>query len=601
MKDIIVRKLWSISTTVRNPERIRDFLKVLKLLEGKPFNSNNQEKFQILLIQHKLYFPTNIPTKYQNYYDNPELKITYNVAEEIFYFQNYEDPAMRGRQSVNPLNKLGFSIAREREGNIIITELGNRFIAGDYDIGYIFFKSLLKLQFPNPWSDDFSEKYGFDVMPFTATMHLINKVNKLSDKKGLTKIEFSLFVPSLINYKLINKYVKEILEYRKSKNKENFIKEFAKEFYQEKEPSKKQINNFFEYGDNTMRYFRLTRYFRVATDSFGADWRIDLEPTRTVEINQLLKLFNGQSLKFATNKEYLFYISDILLPKLPSEDIENLIPIAESLVDILISFVKSNNLKLLPIEEKYLSVDLKNLSKNELDKFITNIRQISLELKERQTKITIVNNVDKLQSIIDNLRNYKTIRKFIPEQFEKIIADALKIINDEIKIKPNYPVDDNGEPISHAASNKPDIECYYSSFNAICEVTLDVSNFQWIRESQPVMRHLRDFENNNKDTTNYCLFIAPKIHNDTLSHYWFSIKHGYDGAKQQIIPLTTEQFAILLEILLELIQQGKRFSHKEIEDLYRKIIFQTNSVTGHSEWFETIPEVIKQWKSKITV
>jgi len=148
-------KPWSISTTVRNPERLRDFLKALKLLEGEPFNNANQEKYQILLIQYKLYFPTNIPAKYGKYYDIPELEMPYNVAEEIFYHQKYEDPAMRGRQSVNPLNKLGFCVAREREGNIIITELGNRFITGDYDIGYIFFKSLLKLQFPNPWSDDF--------------------------------------------------------------------------------------------------------------------------------------------------------------------------------------------------------------------------------------------------------------------------------------------------------------------------------------------------------------------------------------------------------------------------------------------------------------
>ena len=39
-------KTWSISTTVRNPERIRDFLKILKLLEGHPFNKGNQEKYQ---------------------------------------------------------------------------------------------------------------------------------------------------------------------------------------------------------------------------------------------------------------------------------------------------------------------------------------------------------------------------------------------------------------------------------------------------------------------------------------------------------------------------------------------------------------------------
>lgn len=33
-----MRKPWSISTTVRNPERLRDFLKVLQQLEKRIYN-----------------------------------------------------------------------------------------------------------------------------------------------------------------------------------------------------------------------------------------------------------------------------------------------------------------------------------------------------------------------------------------------------------------------------------------------------------------------------------------------------------------------------------------------------------------------------------
>jgi hypothetical protein len=55
---------------------------------------------------------------------------------------------------------------------------------------------------------------------------------------------------------------------------DKFVIDFAKEFYQTKKPTEKQISNFYEYGDNIMRYFRLTKYFRVATDKFGGDWRM---------------------------------------------------------------------------------------------------------------------------------------------------------------------------------------------------------------------------------------------------------------------------------------------------------------------------------------
>jgi hypothetical protein len=144
-----MKKPWSISTTVRNPERLRNFLEVLKQLQNQEFNETNQIRYQVLLIQEKFYTPQNVPQNFKKYYEQPVLRMPDEAAEEIFSVQNYEDPPMRGRQSVNPLNKLGFAIAREGSGPISITELGNKFLAGDYDIGFIFFKSLLKLQFPS--------------------------------------------------------------------------------------------------------------------------------------------------------------------------------------------------------------------------------------------------------------------------------------------------------------------------------------------------------------------------------------------------------------------------------------------------------------------
>lgn len=115
---------WSISTTVRNPERLRDFLAVLKLLEGQEFNLENQCKYQILLIKAKLYKPTNLPPNFRNLFENPDPdSISYETARKIFKLKNYEDPAMRGRQSANPLNKFGFAIARAGSGPIEITDL----------------------------------------------------------------------------------------------------------------------------------------------------------------------------------------------------------------------------------------------------------------------------------------------------------------------------------------------------------------------------------------------------------------------------------------------------------------------------------------------
>jgi hypothetical protein len=572
---------------------------VLKALEGEQFDEDNQKKYQILLIKNKLYKPTDIPRKYANYYSNPTLRMDYDVAEEIFNFQHYESPSMRGRQSANPLSKLGFAIAREQEGEIVITELGNRYLADDYDVGYIFFKSLLKLQFPNPWSKHFSAKHGFDVVPFIATMHLISLVNKITGEKGITKTEFSYFAPSLINHDLIAKYAKHIDEYRKTEDKDKYLLEFAKEFYGTKRPSREQLNNFNEYGDNTMRYFRLTRYFRVDISSFGADWRIDLEPTRRVEIDQLLKKYDGSSNEFKDQEEYLGYLSDIDLPRLPFENIESLRKISKYLIDKINENVRLNHIELEEKERLQIGINIDDLNQNELKVLIDNLRDIGRDIAQKAEKIRLLNNVDVIKEFIVLLNDNRKIRDLSPELFEKAIASILRILNDEINIKPNYPMDDNGEPIGHAPGNRPDIECFYKSYNAIIEVTLDTSNFQWVRETQPVMRHLREFEKISNHENNYCLFIAPKIHQDTSYHFWFAVTNGYDGAEQNILPLTARQVSLILETLLELIAKGRKMSHDRLMSLYDEIVNNAQRVSGHTEWVNGIDDLIGAWKKSI--
>ena len=79
--------LWSMSTTVRNPERLVSFLRVLKGLEDVDFTKDTQMKYQILLIKERLYTPTEIPLKYQNFFADATKEIPYSVAKDIFESQ----------------------------------------------------------------------------------------------------------------------------------------------------------------------------------------------------------------------------------------------------------------------------------------------------------------------------------------------------------------------------------------------------------------------------------------------------------------------------------------------------------------------------------
>jgi hypothetical protein len=104
---------------------------------------------------------------------------------------------------------------------------------------------------------------------------------------------------------------------------------------------------------------------------------------------------------------------------------------------------------------------------------------------------------------------------------EHITTLALYALNDAEIIKPNYPVGDDNEPASTAPAGIADIECYYKNFNMICEVTMLSRRDQWFNEGQPVMRHLRNFENINNNS--YCIFIAPNIHTDSAETFGLQI------------------------------------------------------------------------------
>jgi hypothetical protein len=160
-------------------------------------------------------------------------------------------------------------------------------------------------------------------------------------------------------------------------------------------------------------------------------------------------------------------------------------------------------------------------------------------------------------------------------------------------------MDDNGEPIGHAAGNKADLECYYETFKATCEVTLDTSKLQWVREGQPVMRHLRDFERLHDDANVFCLFIAPQIHNDTQSQFWTSVKYEYDGARQKIVPLTTENFSMVVETMFNQLRSGKSFNHRDLRALYNRVVESVAELNGFTEWAAYTTTAINEWQEEI--
>ena len=594
-------KPWSISTTVRNPERIRDFLAVLQKIEGEIWNLATQKKYQVLLIQHKKYgagerqFYKGFTEEQVSLMETPD-PLLYEEAEEILNSKNYVGGGeMRGRQSFNPLEKMGLAFL-DSDKKIVISDFGNFFLQENYDLGDVFFKSYLKWQLPNPDASDYKAKDGYNIKPFISTLHLINEVNKICDKKGakskgISKLEFELFALTLVNYKEITNQAQRLFDFRmKYENlKTNKEKEMlVNSVFDNELASFEGKHNLSDYADNAIRYFRLTRYLYLR----GNGYYIDLEPRREVEINALLKIDNASAKVFKTKEEYRNYICDFQQPVLPWENNSELIKIVISTVEDIINYQKQLSGRGI-IFEAFDFEDIEKLNYNDLKKYILILREYRKKLQQSELHF-VAQQVDEIEKYISELNNIFRSKGRKPVELERLCTLALNALNDAISISPNYPVGDDNEPTFTAPANKPDIECYYDTFNAICEVTMLTNCRQWYAEGQPVMRHLRDFEKQNSKQT-YCLFIAPVLHRDTVNTYWNSVKYEYEGIKQKIIPLTLFQFVKLLDALIIRKKKGSQIYHYEIKDLFDKIIDRTNTVVNSDKWLETIPEEINNW------
>ena len=76
--------------------------------------------------------------------------IEFEEAEAILDSKNYVGGGdMRGRQSFNPLEKMGLAFL-DNKNKIRISDFGNYFLKDEYDLGEVFFRSFLKWQLPNP-------------------------------------------------------------------------------------------------------------------------------------------------------------------------------------------------------------------------------------------------------------------------------------------------------------------------------------------------------------------------------------------------------------------------------------------------------------------
>jgi len=166
----------------------------------------------------------------------------------------------------------------------------------------------------------------------------------------------------------------------------------------------------------------------------------------------------------------------------------------------------------------------------------------------------------------------------------------------------NFKIDEDLQPVSFAAGNRPDMVFYYDKYVLVVEVTLTTGSNQYSVESEPVQRHALRIIEQEGNTKVYTLFIAPKIDINTAMHFYALMTQDalMDKTSQivrpKIIPFTLKEFKEILEIF-----RVERFTPENFEILLKMIIdLQNNtSIKNGALWSKEIPRMIEEWQETL--
>jgi len=506
------------------------------------------------------------------------------LFQSVFYEGNRmpDNVSLAARDRITRAPKaLGFV---DLKPAIALTDVGKQLLSGKRT-NEVIARQLFKFQLPSPYHK-ISRDRLFNVKPYLELLRLVKELGNIS------KMEIAIFFLQLTHYKKFDRIVNAIKKFRNEarKHKGNrkafidarFTKEILKIYTTEirdndlktrqsdddslKKFIKTKKSNLIDYADAYIRYLRATQLVTVDKKNF----RIVVAPSRIDEVNFILKNVAREPLHFrkeADFKKYLFSpVSLILLT-------DNREYLKRRLYTLSVRFDQKANID-----------TLKDLVEKAEEKIISSTIQ--------RTEI-VLRSYKEFSDVMDLLD--RILRKEMPDPslyLEWNAWRAVVMLNYAKHVKGNFSIDLDGVPLNTAQGKLPDIEIEYDGFKLILEVTLSTGNKQYEMEGEPVARHFGNIQRMSIEPV-YCLFIAPKISEGALAHFFNLNKLNTKayGGKTRIVPISINQFVKMLTVA----RVNKFNKSKTLKSFLDSIIERNFSVKDEWVWYKYISQSVSSW------
>lgn len=472
---------------------------------------------------------------------------------------------------------------------IELTEVGKLFVTSKRK-EEILLRQLLKFQFPSPFHTQSTQgNSDFWVKPYLEILRLIYHFGTLSFD------EIMLFGLQMISYKMFDDIVQKIEDFRiekiKYKGKYKQLKASIQEhiilrlFDEEiksgkiktRESNEKSIRKFIltkssnmrDYTDACFRYLRSTGIVNVSQR--GRSLSIATEKIPDVEF--ILSTVERNPIFIDDEKKYTEILYNSTLPILYTDNEEVLI---QKLTEY--TNMSSSEICELPFQEKKecLFEAIEDKKQNILNQQIANIK----DYKQYDDIMNTIDDIEK-KNVLD-----------IPLMLEWNTWRAMTMLDGGF-VKANLKFDDNGVPMSTAQGNMADIFCDYEEYGLTVEVTTASGQKQYEMESEPVSRHLAKYKKETgKDA--YCLFIAPKINEACIAHFFMLHKMNiaFYGGKSVIVPIDINTFRKMLTDSYKVDYQP---NPKQVKSLFEYSLEIAEKSDNEVEWYTKVTEKALNW------
>ena len=529
-----VYKVFSFSTTIRNPQRNSVFLECLNKFNGLVFDSKNSRLYFEELVKNGIYKLSNIPSKINEKLINDDILSDLEFEELLKLnpqISSEEKINFRIRTQLKALESQGFLIFSGDKNKPIITmtNLAFELINRKSYITDIYSKIMIGLHSKNPSRKTTLNK----ARVFLNTIFVIDLLKKEWEKlgneaKGILKYEFKSFVLGMkdCDYK---KCVKDILEYRKNyglKENEKYISDYLFNKLGLKKIKYESLN---DYADEVFRKFEMTGLL-IARGKFKHIY-YDFSNFNSKKIESLLEDYKDYDFKeFSNIEEYINFLDNIKLPWIDNDKVRK---------EVIKQKAKSLNITLKDSDFENLNILEESLNQKFYNKALQSAI-LQSDIKELLEELKILASLSNSKSKYD-----------IPEplRLEYLLALILGKKYGITKLYSNLIYNENGIPLSYAPAGKIDLE--YNDF--LFEATMIKNRNQQLNsETTSIARHMKESQDKRREYLRTML-IAPYIHWDVALFFKFCAKEF----ESKIAPITITKF-------IELIEKSPNFSDFQI-------------------------------------